>query len=71
MINGFKNLFGIIQRELIPIMDLDVRLEEDNQGRIVCYDKNVTEKKIDDFEDKKSDQIGYESDGVFVFPTFT
>ena len=28
------------------------------------------EKKIDDFEDKKSDQIGYESDGVFVFPTF-
>ena len=27
-------------------------------------------KKIDDFEDKKSDQIGYESDGVFVFPTF-
>ena len=40
LINGFKNLFGIIQRELIPIMDLDVRLEEDNQGRIVCYDKN-------------------------------
>ena len=45
LINGFKNLFGIIQRELIPIMDLDVRLEEDNQGRIVCYDKNYTEKK--------------------------
>ena len=70
LINGFKNLFGIIQRELIPIMDLDVRLEEDNQGRIVCYDKNAQRKKIDDFEDKKSDQTGYESDGVFVFPTF-